>query len=120
MREPLITNAADPQQLKDAQVNEQDRLTLEAKDLAEVLNTPAGKRVFWRLLEDCHLFGTVFNHDPLEMARLAGQQEIAHTWRARIDGAVPGAFLKLQQSVALERAAQDRERRARRTASQES
>jgi hypothetical protein len=118
--EPLITNAADPQQLKDAQISEQDRLTLEAKDIVEVLNTPAGKRVFWRLLEDCHLFGTVFNHDPLEMARLAGQQEIAHTWRTRIDQAIPGAFLKLQQAVAIERTAQDRERRARRTASQES
>lgn len=120
MAEPLITNAADPQQLKDAQISEQDRRSLEDKDIAEVLNLPAGKRVFWRLLEDCHLFGTVFDTDPLEMARLAGQQEIAHTWRTRIDQAIPGAFLKLQQAVAVERAAQDRERRARRTASQES
>jgi len=118
--EPLITNAADPRQLKDARINEQDQLSGQAKDIADVLNTPAGKRVFWRLLEECRLFSTVFDSDPLQMARKAGQQEIAHEWRARIDQAVPGAFLKLQQAVALERAAQDRERRARRTASQES
>lgn len=49
------------------------------KDLADIeklMEKAEGRRIVWRLLEQCNVFGTTFSHEPLTMAFNEGQRNI--------------------------------------------
>lgn len=45
-------------------------------DLREVTNTPAGKRVFWKLLEHAGIHKSSFDKDVQQMSFNEGQREV--------------------------------------------
>jgi len=114
MVEPVVTNAADREQLELAD----EEIDLESRefknDLRQVLTTPQGRRVIFALLEDCHVFESVFSTDALVMSFKAGEQNIGQQWSAKVEQTKPGALFELMKAAAVDRAAIDRARKARR------
>jgi hypothetical protein len=112
--EPEVTNAADREQLAAAD----ERISLQRKqerdDLNAVLRSPEGRRVLYRVLEDCHLLENIFSADALLMAFRAGEQNVGNKWCARIEQTRPGALFELMRLAAADRDALDRARRASR------
>ena len=51
MDDAVVKNAADEKQVKKAVDNDRSRREIELLDLVEILQTPAGRRVMWRILE---------------------------------------------------------------------
>lgn len=52
MPKPLVTNAADPEQVKTASRKEKNSRELELADFAAVMATEQGRRFIWRLLDE--------------------------------------------------------------------
>jgi hypothetical protein len=65
--EPLVTNAADPDQLDHASRTLRETRNLELADLRTVLALPAGRRWFWRELRRHNLYGSVTRASSAEM-----------------------------------------------------
>lgn len=72
----FVKNAADPKQVKDAGRKEKKVREQELNDLAALLADPAGRRVLWRVLEYCKVFGEVFNESPTIAAFNAGVRNV--------------------------------------------
>jgi hypothetical protein len=104
MSAPLVTNAADREQLRHARRKEQQSAQRGEDDLAHLLADPAFRRwLYAEVLERQHMFRSVFATDPLTMAYQAGQQDVAHRVAAHIEGAKPGALFLLMQEAATQR-----------------
>lgn len=83
MEKAMVKNAADPKQVKRAANKEQFKKDNERSDLSKVLETPEGRRVMWRLLEHCKVFGSVW--DPSSRIHYyAGKQDVGHFLMAEI------------------------------------
>lgn len=54
---------------------ERDEEQLKA-DITALMNTGAGRRIVWRLLEETHIYQTCYRDNPLQMARAEGRREI--------------------------------------------
>jgi hypothetical protein len=52
MAKPLVSNAADPDQVRAASKKEKNSRELELTDFAHVMSTPQGRRFIWRLLDE--------------------------------------------------------------------
>lgn len=77
MNKPLVTDAADKKQIKNAEQKEKLSRDQELSDLAIVGATKEGRRFLWRLLEKCKVFESVWENS----ARIhfnAGQQDLGH------------------------------------------
>lgn len=74
---PLVTNAKNKEQLKEAS----DKIKLQEKqellDLQDILKMPCGRRFIWRLLGKSKMFEGIFRQSS-EMAFLAGKQDVGH------------------------------------------
>lgn len=82
-KEPLVHNAADPEQIKNARKKEKFKRENELNDIRTVLSTSEGKRVLWRLLSQCRTFESIYE----QSARIhynAGQQDLGHFIMAEI------------------------------------
>ena len=44
--------------------------------MTALMNTGAGRRIVWRLLEETHIYQTCYRDNPLQMARAEGRREI--------------------------------------------
>ena len=106
MSRPLVENAADPRQTGRAERKLRERRREQAADWAAVLDTAAGRRLFWTLLEHCGVYESVFSSDAGRMAFLAGKQDVGHYLMAQADRAVPGVMLTI---MAERQAARERE-----------
>ena len=54
---------------------ERDEEQLKA-DITALMETGAGRRIVWRLLEETHIYQTCYRDNPLQMARAEGRREI--------------------------------------------
>lgn len=54
---------------------ERDEKQLKA-DITALMETGAGRRIVWRLLETTHVYQTCYRDNPLQMARAEGRREI--------------------------------------------
>ena len=45
-------------------------------DIIALMETGAGRRIVWRLLEETHIYQTCYRDNPLQMARAEGRREI--------------------------------------------
>jgi hypothetical protein len=73
----LVKNAASEKQVKKAEVKELSKREMELNDLRIVLGSVRGRRVFWRLLEHCKVFGTVWEPSA-KIHYNSGQQDVGH------------------------------------------
>ena len=80
---PLVTDAASREQVREAEKKQHLRLTQKQKDLAEVLSTPAGRRVMWMYLQRAGVFETVWENSA-KIHYNAGQQDFGHSIMADI------------------------------------
>lgn len=48
----------------------------ELNDIRTVLGTKSGRRLVWRLMEHCKVFGKVYDDSPTKTAYYCGQTEI--------------------------------------------
>lgn len=82
-QKPLVTDAADKKQIKNAEQKEKIIRDQELSDIAKIGATVEGKRFFWRLLGRCRTFETIWENS----ARIhynAGQQDLGHFLMAEI------------------------------------
>ena len=82
-KDPLVHNAADPKQVKNAKRKEKFDREGVLQDIRMVLSTPEGKRLIWRLLSHCRTFESIYE----QSARIhynAGQQDLGHFIMAEI------------------------------------
>jgi hypothetical protein len=77
VNDPLVKNASNEKQIKNAQSKERMVRSRELDDLRAVLGTLAGRRLFWRLLSHCHVFESVWRPSA-EIHHLAGKQDVGH------------------------------------------
>ena len=73
----FVKNAADPKQVKKAKSKEDRKRFEELRDLRAVLETEEGRRVLWRFLEECKVFGSVW-HPSAQIHYNAGRQDFGH------------------------------------------
>lgn len=95
---PQVTNAADKGQVEKARKAEKQASQQELVDMREILAMPsgAGRRIFWQLLEECKVFGSVWHPSAL-IHYQSGQQDVGHLLLARIMDAHPAALLQMMQ-----------------------
>lgn len=110
MDEGHLNNPAAQRRLKKREALAQRQATT---DLRAVLDTPAGRRAWWRLLtEDCQLLQVLVQNDALALARQSGIRMVGVQLLQRAEAAHPEAVrmmwdeaLRAQQDEALLRQA---------------
>lgn len=78
MHEPLVTNASDRKQVKNARSKELRGRDREIEDMRKVLSMREGRRVIWRLMAKCRTFQSVFDASGSRVYYYSGQQDIGH------------------------------------------
>lgn len=68
-------------------------------DVAAILETEGGRRVFARLLMETRPFASVFSDNPLEMARREGERMVGETWRRYCAVADPAQYLAMEREI---------------------
>lgn len=94
-RKALVKNAASPDQVRAAKEAEQFMSDERLNDWRIVLSTPEGRRVIWRVLEQCNTNKSVFAIDHGTISYRAGWQDAGHYVLAEINEADPRAFLRM-------------------------
>lgn len=77
MNKPLVTDASDKKQIKNAEQREKILRDRELSDLAAVCSSVEGRRFVWRVLSRCKTFESVWENS----ARIhynAGIQDLGH------------------------------------------
>lgn len=93
MSKKMISNEA---KLKEAKERDKDRRRQELNDLRTVLSSVSGRRLFWRLMEQCKTFETVWEPS----ARIhynAGKQDIGHFVMSEIVEADENLLFKMMK-----------------------
>lgn len=78
MQEPMVSNASDKKQVKEARKKEARGRDREIEDMRSVLRSREGRRVIWRLLEQCSVFGSVNHSSGSQVYYNVGKQDIGH------------------------------------------
>jgi hypothetical protein len=98
--EPLVTNASDEKQVKEAGKRRKVKDAEEITDLREVLKTPAGRRVLWRVLELCRAEQISFSTNALQMAFNEGHRNVGVQVKLAIVSADPALWTAMQEEAA--------------------
>lgn len=77
-KKALVKNAADKQQVKNAAENEKNVAERDLEDIRRVMSTPYGRRVIWRVLTECKVFGTVLHPSGSMTYYNSGRQDLGH------------------------------------------
>ncbi len=96
MTKPLVRNAADPRQVREAKDTAAFRALEAQREIVVVMSSREGRSFLWRLLGMCHTYENVFSSDALVMARNAGEQNLGHRVLAELGTASPALLLRMQ------------------------
>ena len=69
----------------------------EINDLKTVLSKPEGRRVFWKMLSHCNVFGSIFNQNNAVMSKNAGKQDVGHFIMAEIVEADENLYISMMK-----------------------
>lgn len=114
----LVANAADPRQVKNAGRKERQAREQEIADLAAVLSSEAGRRLLWRVLVYCKVFGEVFEESPTRTAFNAGVRNVGLFVTGEIQAADETAFFLMMRESRERQQKQGDEAEAIRTTSE--
>ena len=92
MEKSLVKNAADEQQVKEAGAKQRFTRETEINDLKAVMGTPAGRRIFWKILSHCGVYETVMSSDSNLTSYNAGKQDVGHFVQAELNDACPDEY----------------------------
>lgn len=97
-RASLTANASSARHVANAERIERQRERQLTADLAQLLATPAGIRVWTHLTGRWSGWRSVFSTDGngLSMAYYSGQQDVAHELLRMAENAVPGTLAKIR------------------------
>lgn len=98
-KKALVRNAGDAAQVKAAKEAERFMADERLNDWRAVLATPEGRRVLWRVLEQCNTNKSVFAVDHGTISYRAGWQDAGHYVLAEIDDADPRAFFRMSEEA---------------------
>lgn len=104
MKDALVQNAGDRQQVEKAKLTERQRKDLQLKDIATLLAMPEGRRFLWRLLGHCKVNSSVFDPHGSRLAYNSGMQDVGHFVLGEIVSAQPEAYLQMMQEAQQENA----------------
>lgn len=96
-KRPLVKNASDPQQLKEAQAKKNLRDREEVTDLKFVLSHPQGQRLLWRILGKCGIFTASQHFDPHVVYFNEGKRNLGLEILADINRADQNAIIQMMQ-----------------------
>jgi hypothetical protein len=95
---PLVRNAADSSQVRDARKKVRQSAKREREQLRAVLATEAGRAVLWRVVDHCHAFSTALGATDAITNFNVGRQDVGHFLIAQITEASPDAFLTMMRA----------------------
>lgn len=101
---PLVDNAADKQQVRDAKKELKERRAQECDDLRTVLSSHAGRRVIYRYLAMTNVLGNPFTESERTTTYLLGLRSVGVKMIKDLKEASPDLFLRLltEQTLAEE------------------
>lgn len=88
---PMVSNAADTKQVKNAKFKEKDQRRQELDDVRYILSNAVGRRFFWRYLGECGLFQSSFTGSSETFFR-EGQRNVGLKLMADLNDADPNAY----------------------------
>lgn len=94
MQNPLVKNASDPDQVRNASNRLLNGREKELEDIRMILSTVSGRRFIWRYLDKCGLFKTSW-HPSAQIHFLEGKRSVALELMADIVEADQNSFIKL-------------------------
>lgn len=94
MNQPLVKNAADEEQLKEAKGKVKLNRDTELNDLRFVLSSIQGRRLLWKLLSRCRVFGSIWEASA-KIHYNAGMQDLGHYIQAEIAEASQDRYFEM-------------------------
>lgn len=96
MSREQIRNLADADKVSSANARIKEKRRQELNDLRTVLGNESGRRLVWRLLEECKTFGSVWENSA-KIHYNAGRQDLGHFIMAEIVEADENLLFKLMK-----------------------
>ena len=93
-KKPLVTNAANEEQQKEASTKIKLTRESEMNDLRFILSSQQGRRFAWRFLGHCRVFASVWEPSA-KIHYNAGRQDVGHFLQSEIVEADPDMYLKM-------------------------
>lgn len=87
-----VANAADKSQVKKAGARDRERELQEIEDVKSLLDTPLGRRFYWRYLGNCGVFETSFTGSSATFYK-EGKRAIGLMLMADINEHMPDAYV---------------------------
>ncbi len=97
MDQPLVKNAADVSQIKDAKRKEKNKVWRDKENLQAILNMKSGRAILWKYLCECGLFKTSYVSEGSEIYFLEGQRNIGLSIMNDINEVDPDSYLKMMK-----------------------
>lgn len=91
---PLVKNAADESQVKGAESKRKRVREQELEDTKWILSTRQGRRFFWKLLTQCHVFETSFTGNSQTFFN-EGERNVGLKLISDLNESDPDAYLKM-------------------------
>lgn len=82
--EPLVKNAASAKQVKASSDKEKRKREAQLEDIRLVLRTIEGRRLIWRIMSECKIFGSVHHPSGSQVYYNSGRQDLGHFLLAEI------------------------------------
>ncbi len=96
--DPLVRNAADAEQVKEAGVKEKFGRKQELNDVYNILAIPSGRRWVWRVLSDCGVFKSSFTGNSTTFFN-EGRRDIGLRILADVMEANPDAYVQMAKGA---------------------
>lgn len=97
MQKPLVTNAANEDQIKEAEVKVADTREQELDDIRYILASHQGRRFMWRVLGQCYENQDTFDTNALLQSFKSGKRNVGLFLKAEIISASEDAYLKMMK-----------------------
>ncbi|MDR3561247.1 MAG: hypothetical protein P4N59_07405 [Negativicutes bacterium] len=81
------------------EVMDKRRRDRELVDIRNVISSPSGRRLLWRILSGCHLYSKLFSPDQLVMAYNTGRHAVGIELLADLDEAKPGIYHQMSREA---------------------
>lgn len=96
--DPLVKNAADAEQVKEAGIKEKFGRKQELNDVYNILAIPSGRRWVWRVLSDCGVFKSSFTGNSTTFFN-EGRRDIGLRILADVMEANPDAYVQMAKEA---------------------
>lgn len=96
---PFVKNAADPDQVKEADSKSRHKRDTEVKDMHFLLSSVEGRRFLWKYLGIAKINSTSFRLNPHEMAYFEGKRSVGLQIMADIMEAHPEAYIQMMKEA---------------------